>query len=128
MSDKQKALRLEWVEAMDLRDNPANWRTHPDLQREALDELLFGEEPVGWAGAALYNEATGRLIDGHLRREVAAVHDEPVPVLVGSGTGIVKGTGSPPPLCALPRTGVIKNQRSRLSAPGAFNQMTSSFS
>ena len=40
---------------------------------------------VGWAGALLYNEATGRLIDGHLRKEVSSPDDE-IPVLIGSWT------------------------------------------
>jgi hypothetical protein len=43
---------------------------------------VLGE--VGWAGALLYNERTGRLIDGHLRRKVAAEQGAPVPVLIGS--------------------------------------------
>jgi hypothetical protein len=39
---------------------------------------------VGWAGACLYNERTGRLIDGHARRKVALEKAIPlVPVLVG---------------------------------------------
>src|SRR5262249_24712675 len=38
---------------------------------------------VGWAGALLFNERTGRLIDGHARKKVAA---GPVPVLIGSWT------------------------------------------
>lgn len=61
--------------------NPVNWRRHPKAQKDAL-EAVIGE--VGWAGALLYNEATGRLIDGHLRREIS--HDGPVPVLIGSWT------------------------------------------
>jgi hypothetical protein len=40
---------------------------------------------VGWAGACLYNERTGRLIDGHLRRKVAQEQGaESIPVLVGA--------------------------------------------
>jgi hypothetical protein len=39
---------------------------------------------VGWAGAVLYNEATGHLIDGHLRKAVSG--NEKIPVLVGSWT------------------------------------------
>jgi len=41
-------------------------------------------QQVGWAGALLYNETSGRIIDGHLRREVA--QDGKVPVLIGSWT------------------------------------------
>ncbi|MGD0076083.1 MAG: DNA methyltransferase [Candidatus Binataceae bacterium] len=38
---------------------------------------------VGWAGAVLYNERTGRLIDGHLRKRIAK-KGEKIPVLIGS--------------------------------------------
>ena len=76
MSDN---LRLEWIDPKTLTPNPANWRRHPKVQKDAL-EAVIGE--VGWAGALLFNEATGRLIDGHLRQEIS--HDGPVPVLVGS--------------------------------------------
>jgi len=53
-------LRLEWRTPKELDDNPANWRTHPENQAAGLDGLL---SEVGWAGAALYNEKTGRLVD-----------------------------------------------------------------
>jgi len=85
---KKKAelpLRLEWRTPEELCDNPLNWRTHPDAQAAGLDGLLT---EVGWAGAALFNEATGRLIDGHLRKKVAPARliDGKMPVLVGSWT------------------------------------------
>jgi hypothetical protein len=75
-------LRLEWRTPAELAENPRNWRSHPAGQVAALDGLL---DDVGWAGALLYNERTGRLIDGHLRRERALARgDGKVPVLVGS--------------------------------------------
>ena len=75
-------LRLEYVRAGDLESNPRNWRLHPPGQMDALKHLL-ADPGVGWAGALLFNEATGRLIDGHARK--AAVGPETlVPVLVGS--------------------------------------------
>ncbi len=76
-------LRLEWVDPTTLSPNPRNWRRHPKAQRDALEEVL---SEVGWAGALLYNEATGRLIDGHLRLDVMRDSGEPVPVLIGSWT------------------------------------------
>jgi hypothetical protein len=72
-------LRLEWLDADDLRANDFNWRSHPAAQENALRDVLA---EVGWAGALLYNERTGRLIDGHLRKKVAA--GQRVPVLVGN--------------------------------------------
>ena len=69
-----------------LDPNPLNWRKHPPQQTNAMDALLFGEDGVGWAGVLLYNEETGRLIDGHLRQELALKRNDPVPVLIGSWT------------------------------------------
>jgi hypothetical protein len=67
------------VAVADLIDNPKNWRKHPDAQRNALGGLL---ESVGWADAVLARETPDglMLIDGHLRKELAA--DSKVPVLV----------------------------------------------
>jgi hypothetical protein len=74
-------LRLEWRSPAELAENPANWRTHPEAQVAALTDVIA---EVGWAGACLYNERTGRLIDGHARRKVALEKAIPlVPVLVG---------------------------------------------
>jgi hypothetical protein len=51
-------------------------------QVAALSDVIA---EVGWAGACLFNERTGRLIDGHARRKVALSQGtEKVPVLVGS--------------------------------------------
>jgi ParB-like chromosome segregation protein Spo0J len=76
------ALRLEWIDPKTLTPNPKNWRRHPEHQRDALADVL-GE--VGWAGAALFNEQTGKLVDGHLRLDVALRRgDDAIPVLVGS--------------------------------------------
>lgn len=72
-------LRLEWRDADELAENPANWRTHPQGQVDALRDVI-GE--VGWAGALLYNERTGRLIDGHGRKKIST--GKKVPVLIGS--------------------------------------------
>jgi hypothetical protein len=74
-------LRLEWIEAGSLNQNPQNWRRHSQEQMESLRELLQDPE-VGWAGACLYNERTGRLVDGHARKQVVDPAT-PVPVLVG---------------------------------------------
>jgi DNA modification methylase len=77
-------LRLEWRSPQELAENPRNWRRHEQDQMSALSDAI-GE--VGWAGACLFNEATGRLIDGHARRKVAIEQGcERVPVLVGSWT------------------------------------------
>lgn len=77
---KAPPLRLEWRDASELADNPRNWRRHPESQLAALEGAIA---EVGWAGACLYNERTGRLIDGHARRKVALKNGGKVPVLVG---------------------------------------------
>lgn len=77
-------LRLEYRTPAELKENPSNWRTHPDAQVAALGDVIAD---VGWAGACLFNERTGRLIDGHARKKVAMTRgDKRVPVLVGSWT------------------------------------------
>jgi len=74
-------LRLEWIEAGSLTENPANWRRHSPEQLQSIQDLLQDPE-IGWAGACLYNERTRRLIDGHARKSVADPKT-PIPVLVG---------------------------------------------
>jgi hypothetical protein len=76
----ERVLRLEWRDPEVLEDNPKNWRRHPRAQATALQGVMT---EVGWAGAALYNERTGRLIDGHLRKKIAK-KGEKIPVLIGS--------------------------------------------
>ena len=80
-ADPPGALRLEYRSPAELAENPLNWRRHPDTQLSALSDVIT---EVGWAGACLFNERTGRLIDGHARRKVAIEQGcEKVPVLVG---------------------------------------------
>ncbi len=76
--DRIKELRR--VRAGDLLPNPANWRTHPDGQRNALAGLLA---EVGYADALIARELPDgalMLVDGHLRAETTP--DAIVPVLV----------------------------------------------
>lgn len=76
--DRIKELRR--VRASDLVPNPANWRLHPDSQREALRGVLA---EIGYADALVAREREDgklELIDGHLRAEDAG--SALVPVLV----------------------------------------------
>ena len=79
----QNNLRLEWLDPGTLAPNPRNYRQHPEKQKKILDAIL---SEVGWAGVALYNETTGRLIDGHARQEWAIQHGCAMPVLIGAWT------------------------------------------
>lgn len=74
-------LRLEYRDPADLTANKRNYRKHPTKQTDSLRDVIA---EVGWAGALLYNEATGNLIDGHARKEL--FEGQQVPVLVGSWT------------------------------------------
>lgn len=53
--------------------NPSNWRGHPTAQREALLAVL---DEVGFVAPVIVNRTTGRLIDGHLRVELALSRNE----------------------------------------------------
>ena len=66
------------VAPTDLVPNGANWRSHPREQQRALTAAV-GE--VGWVAQVLVNRTTGRIVDGHLRVELALERKEPtVPV------------------------------------------------
>lgn len=59
--------------------NPLNWRIHPKFQQDALRGVL---SDVGWVQRIIVNQATGNIIDGHLRVSLALRHGaETVPVL-----------------------------------------------
>lgn len=79
---EKKLLRLEYLSPEELAAHPQNWRVHGASQLESLKDVIAR---VGWADALLFNERTGRLIDGHARKEIAA-SGEKVPVLIGSWT------------------------------------------
>lgn len=76
--DRIKELRR--VRASELRDNPKNWRKHPEEQQAAMTSML---EQLGIVGAVIARELPDgslEILDGHLRKGVAG--DELVPVLV----------------------------------------------
>ena len=79
MKIKDRIKELVRVKAGELIPNPANWRTHPKAQKEALQGILA---EVGYADALIaYETPEGlKLIDGHLRAETTP--DTVVPVLV----------------------------------------------
>lgn len=99
MSDRPD-LDLVWFRPDGAQTNPAQWRTHPEAQKDALNTLIFDRESrdyVGWAGVVLINdrrvedgwseeEAVPTIIDGHGRSELALARDEEVPALVGHWT------------------------------------------
>jgi len=75
-------LSLEWLSPQTIDTTDLNWKRHPSLQHEAWLSFL-GE--VGWVGALLYNRATGKLLDGHMRLQDALESNmQRVPVLMVS--------------------------------------------
>lgn len=79
MKIRDRIKELRRVKAKDLIPNPANWRTHPKKQADALKGLL---SEIGYANALLARETPEglQIIDGHLRAETTP--DTVVPVLV----------------------------------------------
>jgi hypothetical protein len=51
-----------------LEPHPENWKRHNPRQRDALSQSLA---EFGWLSAPILNQRTGRLLDGHERREEA---------------------------------------------------------
>ena len=80
MQIRDRIRELRRVKASELRPHPQNWRTHPDVQRDALRGVLA---EVGYADALLARELEDgslELVDGHLRAETTP--EALVPVLV----------------------------------------------
>jgi DNA modification methylase len=78
LRDRIKEFRR--VKAADILPNPANWRTHPKAQQDALRGILA---EVGIADALLVRETEAglQLIDGHLRADTAPDAEWPVLIL-----------------------------------------------
>jgi DNA modification methylase len=76
---KNRVKELRHVPFNELKNNPKNWRKHPQKQKEAMAGVL---RSVGWADAVLARETPDglELIDGHLRKEIA--EGDIVPVLI----------------------------------------------
>jgi len=62
-----------------IKTNPLNFRKHPGVQKDAMEGIL---EEVGWVQNVIVNKTTGRLVDGHLRHEIAIQNKEAkIPVI-----------------------------------------------
>lgn len=53
--------------------NPRNWRTHPQIQEDALAGSM---DEIGYLKRITFNQRTGHLIDGHLRLKLALKRNE----------------------------------------------------
>lgn len=65
------------VLASSLTPHPQNPRIHPATQRAAVSEALTR---LGWIESVVVNKTTGKILNGHLRVELAAARGETVPV------------------------------------------------
>ena len=64
----------------ELTANDKNWREHPDLQNEAMLSLF---SKIGWLQNVIWNKTTGKLLDGHLRLNLAIAHGQTeIPVTI----------------------------------------------
>jgi hypothetical protein len=59
-------MRLEHLDPKTLKPHPMNPRSHPSRQRRALGDIM---DAVGMIKPIIFNERTGRIIDGHMRVE-----------------------------------------------------------
>jgi len=88
-------LQLVWVMPGSAQENPLQWKDHPPEQINALDDLIYGDKGVGWAGAGLINDrrvadgwtkkkAVPTWLDGHARENLGLKKgDVAMPALVG---------------------------------------------
>jgi hypothetical protein len=105
LRDRIKELRR--VKASEILPNPANWRTHPKAQQDAMRGILA---EVGIADALLVCETPAglQLIDGHLRADVAPDSEWPVLVLDVDDREAAKLLATVDPLAAMAETDPAK--------------------
>jgi hypothetical protein len=76
---KNRIVEHGMVNPAELKANPMNWRLHPDAQKKVMKNTLVD---LGWVQSVVVNKRTGRMIDGHMRVELAVEEKEPfVPVV-----------------------------------------------
>ncbi len=76
---KNRIVGQEEVNPEDLLAHPFNWRVHPKEQQKALQGSL---DQIGWVKQIIVNKKTNRVIDGHLRVNLALRNNESkVPVV-----------------------------------------------
>ena len=73
MSWKNRIVGAGTEDPEKLVPHPKNWRKHPKGQAAALEGAI---EEIGWIQDIIINQRTGRMIDGHLRAEIAIKNKE----------------------------------------------------
>lgn len=108
MNIRNRNVEIRRVRAGDLAPNSANWRTHPDSQKNALQGLLA---EVGFVGTLLAYQPPGKpltLIDGHLRSETAPDTEVDVCIVDLTEAEAAKVLASYDPLAALAEADAAK--------------------
>ncbi|MEM4167768.1 MAG: ParB N-terminal domain-containing protein [Candidatus Caldarchaeum sp.] len=59
---------LAWLPVSELIPNDRNWRIHTEKQRKALIQAI---KKLGWIAPLIVSKQTKRILDGHLRFEIA---------------------------------------------------------
>jgi hypothetical protein len=73
-------MRLEHLDPKTLKPHPMNPRSHPARQRRALGDIM---DAVGMIKPIIFNERTGRIIDGHMRvEEFLERNEDSIPAIV----------------------------------------------
>jgi DNA modification methylase len=68
MSAAAPEFTVEYLDPRDLEPSPLNFRRHPAPQRQALKASL---EEHGYLSAPIWNRASGHILDGHARVDLA---------------------------------------------------------
>jgi len=70
---KNRIVEFKEMPVAELIENPKNWRKHTSKQEQALFGVLT---EVGVVQNVIFNQRTGRLVDGHLRVSLATKNGE----------------------------------------------------
>lgn len=68
MDWKNRIVSYGEISPEDAMENPLNYRKHPTAQKRVLTAML---KEVGYVQPIMINQRTGRIVDGHLRVELA---------------------------------------------------------
>jgi rubrerythrin len=105
---RNRIKELRHVRASELAANPANWRTHPKSQQDALRGILAEVGVVDALIAREREDGTLELIDGHLRADTEPNTEWPVLVLDVDEAEAKKILASFDPLAAMAETDAAK--------------------
>lgn len=72
---RQRVTRRAQVDPRSLLAHPDNYKAHPDQQKQAISSAI---DEIGFLGAILVSERSGRILDGHMRVAEAIRTGQPV--------------------------------------------------